>query len=64
MQSNSCNRSIADPDAYQHVWLGECRYVLDGAIYAREIRDAQEERRIASVSIDLTKPVSVYFDIG
>jgi phage terminase large subunit len=53
-----------DPDAYQHVWLGECRYVLDGVIYARELKDAQEEGRITSVPVDPTKPVSVYFDLG
>ncbi len=53
-----------DPDAYQHVWLGECRYVLDGAIYGNELREAQEQNRITSVPYDPTKPVSVYFDLG
>lgn len=53
-----------DPDAYQHIWLGQCRHSLDGAIYAREIREAQEEGRIASVPYDPTKPVSVFFDLG
>lgn len=53
-----------DPDAYQHVYLGKCRYTLDGAIYARELREAQEEGRIAAVPYDPTKPVNVYFDLG
>lgn len=53
-----------DVDAYQHVWLGECRYTLDGAIYARELRQAQEEGRICSVPYDDTQPVSVYADLG
>jgi phage terminase large subunit len=53
-----------DPDAYQHVWLGECRFVLDGAIYARELREAQEEGRITNVPYDPGNPVSVYFDLG
>jgi phage terminase large subunit len=53
-----------DPDAYQHVYLGECRLTLDGAIYARELREATEEGRITSVPYDTTKPVSVYFDLG
>jgi len=53
-----------DPDAYQHVYLGECRLTLDGAIYARELREATEEGRITSVPYDPTKPVSVYFDLG
>lgn len=53
-----------DPDAYQHVYLGECRLTLDGAIYARELREATEEGRIAHVPYDPTKPVSVYCDLG
>jgi len=53
-----------DPDAYQHVYGGVCRYTLDGAIYARELREAQEEGRIASISYDPTKPVDVYVDLG
>lgn len=53
-----------DPDAYQHVWLGMCRQTLDGAIYARELREAQAQGRIGSVPCDPSKPVSVYFDLG
>lgn len=53
-----------DPDAYQHVYLGECRLTLDGAIYAKELREATEEGRIAQVPYDPTKPVSVYCDLG
>ena len=53
-----------DPDAYQHVYLGECRLTLDGAIYAKELREATEEGRICSVPYDTTKPVSVYCDLG
>lgn len=53
-----------DPDAYQHIYLGQRRYTLDGAIYANELRDAQEQGRIMSVPYDPTMPVSVYFDLG
>jgi len=53
-----------DPDAYQHVYLGECRLTLDGAIYARELREATEEGRIGAVPYDPTKPVNVYVDLG
>jgi phage terminase large subunit len=53
-----------DPDAYAHVWLGECRHSLEGAIYARELRDAAEEGRICSVPYDPSKPVNTYFDLG
>jgi len=53
-----------DPDAFQHIYLGECRYALEGAIYAKEIREAQEQGRITDVRYDPTKPVNVYFDLG
>jgi phage terminase large subunit len=53
-----------DPDAYLTVWEGHCRQVLDGAIYASEIRAATEADRITSVPSDKAKPVDVYFDIG
>jgi phage terminase large subunit len=55
---------LRDPDAYHHVYLGECRLTLDGAIYARELREATEEGRIGRVPYDPTRPVSVYFDLG
>lgn len=55
---------LRDPDAYQHVWLGQCRYTLDGAIYARELREAQEAGRIRPIVPDPTMPVSVYLDLG
>lgn len=53
-----------DPDAYAHVYGGECRYVLDGAIYAKELRQAQDEGRITNIVYDPTKPVDVYTDLG
>ncbi|MFY9839239.1 MAG: PBSX family phage terminase large subunit [Xanthobacteraceae bacterium] len=53
-----------DPDAYAHVYGGTCRYVLDGAIYAKEVRLCQEEGRIGQILYDPTKPVSIYVDLG
>lgn len=53
-----------DPDAYQNVWEGNCRVTLDGAIYARELRLAQEEGRIRSVPYDAAKLVHTFFDLG
>lgn len=53
-----------DPDAWQHVYLGSCRTSLEGAVYARELREAEEADRIRSVPVDPTKPVSVYLDLG
>lgn len=53
-----------DPDGYQNIWEGECRVALDGAIYARELRQAQEEGRIRNVPFDASRPVQTFFDLG
>lgn len=53
-----------DPDAWLNVWEGNCRLVLDGAIYAKELRLAQENGQIMRVPYDATKPVHTFWDLG
>ena len=53
-----------DPDIYLNVWEGNCRVTLDGAIYAKELRLAQEEGRIRTVPYDAAKAVHTFFDLG
>jgi len=53
-----------DPDAYLTVWEGHCKQVLDGAIFANEIRAATEAGRFCRVPVDPTKPVSTFWDLG
>ncbi len=53
-----------DPDSYDHVWEGKCRQWLEGAIYARELRKAYEEKRIAKVAYDPAVPVYTAWDLG
>ena len=53
-----------DMDAYLNVWEGNTRQVLDGSVYANELRKAQEENRIKDVHIDLSIPVSTFWDLG
>jgi phage terminase large subunit len=55
---------IRDPDAYQNIWEGNCRVALDGAVYARELRQAQAEGRIRAVPYDAAKTVHTFFDLG
>lgn len=55
---------VKDPDAYQNVWEGECRSSLQGAIYAKELRLAQDEGRIRTVLYDVLKPVTTFWDLG
>jgi phage terminase large subunit len=53
-----------DPDAYLNVWEGHTRQMLDGAVYANEIRKAQEESRIKDFPIDKSIAISTFWDIG
>ncbi len=54
----------SDEDAYLTVWEGFCRQTLDGAIYAKEVRKATEDKRITRVPIDMAKPVETFWDLG
>src|SRR6516164_166304 len=51
-------------DAYLHVWEGHCRSMLDGVIFADELRSAMAQGRIRDVPYDRATPVNVYFDLG
>ena len=53
-----------DPDAYLNVWEGHCREILEGAIFANELRTAKEQGRITRVPYDPTFPVDTYWDLG
>jgi len=53
-----------DPDGYQNIWEGHCRLALEGAVYANELRRAQEEGRIGSVPYDAERLVHTFFDLG
>lgn len=55
---------LRDTDAYLNVWEGECRQALEGAIYAKELRQAQLDGRICRVPYDNLKPVQVFCDLG
>jgi phage terminase large subunit len=53
-----------DHDAYLTIWEGHTRQVLDGAIYANEIRKATAEQRFTRVPYDAAKPVQTFWDLG
>lgn len=53
-----------DPDAYLNIWEGHCREVLEGAIFADELRRAKTENRIAKVPHDPAYAVDTYWDLG
>lgn len=51
-------------DEYLEVWQGNTKKVLDGAIYANELRKATLEGRIKKVPYDPTRPVHTFWDLG
>lgn len=53
-----------DPEKYSHIYLGEPRKFLDGAVYHTELRDANRDGRITKVPYDPTLGVSCFFDLG
>ena len=53
-----------DPDAYDHVWEGQCRQWLEGAIYSTELRKLFLENRVIDVAHDPAVPVYTAWDLG
>lgn len=53
-----------DPDAWLNVWQGECRHTLEGAIYAKELRQSAFDRKITRVPYDPLVPVHTFWDLG
>jgi phage terminase large subunit len=55
---------LRDEEAYNQVWEGLCRQTVDGAIFAKEMQQAEKDGRICRVPYDATKPVHAVFDLG
>ncbi len=53
-----------DPDGYLNVWEGHCVSNLEGAIYARELREAKLAGRVCNVPWTKDLDVQAYFDLG
>lgn len=57
-----CKRT--NPKDYDNIWEGACKAAVDGAIYADEIAQAQEHKRVCNVPYDPLLKVHVVFDLG
>jgi phage terminase large subunit len=55
---------ITDPDEWLHVWGGQTRQTLSGAIYAKEIKKVLLDGRRGKVNYDPTRPVHTFWDLG
>ena len=53
-----------DPDEYAHVYGGECRPAVEGAIYYKEVTKLKSEGRLANVPYDPMLKVHVVADLG
>lgn len=53
-----------DYDSYLNVWEGHTVQALQGAVYAKELRQATLQHRICSVPYEAETPVDVFFDLG
>lgn len=51
-------------EQYLHIWEGQCKKSVEGAIFAEEIRKATEERRLTKVPIQAGVPVQTFWDLG
>lgn len=52
------------PADFEHIYGGECRSAVEGAVYGEEIKTAIAEGRITSVPRDRTRPVDTVWDLG
>lgn len=64
LQQEAEDLKARDPIAYETVWEGHCKQVLDGAIYSNEILAATRTGRFTSVPFDQSKPVHTFWDLG
>ena len=55
---------LRDKDEYLNVWEGKCRVLLEGAVFAEEMRAAIGEGRICRVPPQGGFPVDFFFDLG
>lgn len=53
-----------DIEAYKNVWEGECKYIINGAIYKDQIEKAKADDRITGVPYDPSLKVHTVWDIG
>lgn len=64
MRADMEHMKDTDLNAYDNVWEGNCRQVMDGAVYANELRALAASDRVTRVLYDATKPVHTFWDLG
>lgn len=64
LRDEAAELKARDPQAWAHVWGGECRRALEGAVYAAELARAREEGRLGAVPYEPSAPVHCFWDLG
>lgn len=55
---------LTDPDGYDNIWEGKCRPAVEGAIFYKQIQEAELQNRICDVHHDKLLRVHPVVDIG
>lgn len=55
---------LKDEESHAHIWLGHCKSTVEGAIYATELRLAENEGRITKVPWEPQFQVHTAWDLG
>lgn len=53
-----------DPESYDNVWEGNPKAAVEGAVFAKQIAQTEEQGRITDVPWEPTQPVFAIFDLG
>ncbi len=53
-----------NPVLYRHIWEGECRTTVEGAVFGKEIEKAMAAGQISDWPHDPRRPVNTYWDLG
>ena len=64
LESERKHMQATDPDEYGNIWEGECKSVVSGAIYAREVLEMIEQRRIRPLPYQPGLKVHTVWDLG
>lgn len=55
---------VTEPDDYDNIWEGKCRAAVSGAIYFKQVGEAENNHRICNVPHDPMLKTHVVFDLG
>lgn len=55
---------VSDPELFGHIYLGQCRPAVEGAIFYREVSALRSSGRLANVPVDPMLKTHVVVDLG